>query len=539
MRAYVQCGSDSCSVIPALPTAARTSNVCTTYCPPEDGWKDIKQCTGGAALYFNSCNIVNYFISRTLKDGFPAGDFKAINKSAEYLFRCGHVQKIEVSCSSQCYIRANCLPEMKKDRIYKLSLVLNKDSFDITYAHCGCPAGKGPMGSCKHIAALCYGVAEFCNLKGIPEYQTCTDRLQAWNQPRKKKVDPIPVDELGNRRRELLQMSATSTSSVMFDPRPMEYRTRDDDATENLRCDLLNMKQKCAFTTILIPSVAKIQHDHRYSSTSSVKGTSYSVEPAPLNCPLTEMEQQALSVSIIDSLCLSETERLELEMKTREQSSSLLWFQERRKRITGSKCGRILIQQQRTPALLRFCLYPKPFDKVPEAIAWGQSCEPKAFSEYIRFMNLNGHGGLFAKKSGLVVHPDKGWLGASPDAWVFDPTTQNSRGIAEFKCPFSKAEMQPEEACSDQRFYCSLIDGKLFLKRIHSYYHQVQLQLYVCGEMSAWCDFCMYTSKGILVERIYPDKKWQETDAIKLDNYFMDHILKELVYPTQKPSYYL
>ncbi len=111
--------------------------------------------------------------------------------------------------------------------------------------------------------------------------------------------------------------------------------------------------------------------------------------------------------------------------------------------------------------------------------------------------------------------------------------------VAEFKCPFSKAELEPEEACSDQSFYCSLIDGKMHLNRSHFYYHQVQLQLYVCGEMSEWCDFCIYTSKGVLVERIYPDKKWQETDAVKLDYYFMDHVLKELVYPTQKPSYYL
>ncbi len=284
------------------------------------------------------------------------------------------------------------------------------------------------MGSCKHIAALCYGVAEFCTLKYLPEYQTCTDRLQTWNQPRKKKVDPIPVDELGNRRRELLQMSSRSTSSVMFDPRPMDYRTKDDNAIENLCCDLLNLKQKSAFTTILVPSVPKIRHDHCYSSTSSEIVTGrQTVEPIPLICHFTDVEQQALSTGIIDSLCLSETERLDLEVITRKQSSSLLWFQERQKRITGSKCGRILIQRQRTPALLRFCLHPKPFDRVPEAIAWGQRCEPKAFTEYVKYMNFNGHAGLFAEKSGFVVHPNKGWLGASPDACVFDPM-QNSRG---------------------------------------------------------------------------------------------------------------
>ena len=99
--------------------------------------------------------------------------------------------------------------------------------------------------------------------------------------------------------------------------------------------------------------------------------------------------------------------------------------------------------------------------------------------------------------------------------------------------------MDPSEACKDQSLYCCLIDNKLQLKRTHSYYHQVQLQLYVCGDKAAFCDFCIFTLKGVLVERILPDKQWQENEAIKLDNYFMDHILQELIYPTHKPHYYL
>ena len=52
-------------------------------------------------------------------------------------------------------LRANCLPEMKKDRVYKLVMKLDSWSFKIDEAQCGCPAGCGPKASCKHIAALC------------------------------------------------------------------------------------------------------------------------------------------------------------------------------------------------------------------------------------------------------------------------------------------------------------------------------------------------------------------------------------------------
>ena len=34
------------------------------------------------------------------------------------------------------------------------------------HAECGCPAGKGPHGSCKHIALLAYALVDFCkNIK--------------------------------------------------------------------------------------------------------------------------------------------------------------------------------------------------------------------------------------------------------------------------------------------------------------------------------------------------------------------------------------
>ena len=48
---------------------------------------------------------VTYFVSRTASDRLPAKDLMSVNKSAENLFRCGHVQDIivctaNISCVS-------------------------------------------------------------------------------------------------------------------------------------------------------------------------------------------------------------------------------------------------------------------------------------------------------------------------------------------------------------------------------------------------------------------------------------------------------
>ena len=70
-----------------------------------------------------------------------------MNKSAINLFRSGHVQNIEVSADeSRLFMRAKCLPEMRKGRVYKLLLTMRKTTLDILSAKCGCPGGKGPYG---------------------------------------------------------------------------------------------------------------------------------------------------------------------------------------------------------------------------------------------------------------------------------------------------------------------------------------------------------------------------------------------------------
>ena len=74
-------------------------------------------------------------------------------------------------------------------------------------------------------------------------------------------------------------------------------------------------------------------------------------------------------------------------------------------------------------------------------------------------------------------------------------------------------------------------------KNINQYYHQLQLQLYTSG--ANWCDFCVYTTKDIAIEWIYPDNHWQQEEVPKLDYYFHEHMLPEIVNPRVKPRYSL
>ena len=151
---------------------------------PTYGWQELtKVYTTDKVFGFTNAQIISYFVTRTALDGLPAGDFKYVNSSALSLFRCGHVQKILVchnSSATSIYIRADCLPEIKKDQVYKIVMLLQESYFDILAAQCGCPAGRDPNASCKHIAALCYALEDFSRLRQLPEFKTCTEMLQTW-----------------------------------------------------------------------------------------------------------------------------------------------------------------------------------------------------------------------------------------------------------------------------------------------------------------------------------------------------------------------
>ena len=102
-------------------------------------------------------------------------------------------------------------------------------------------------------------------------------------------------------------------------------------------------------------------------------------------------------------------------------------------------------------------------------------------------MRKNGHENLAVKNCGFIIHPTQCWLGASPDGLVHDPASHDPSGI---KCPNTKRNVTPEEACQDRDFYRTLEDGRPHLLPPSS-----------CSDFCSWCDFCVLTTKGCMVCR--------------------------------------
>ena len=86
----------------------------------------------------------------------------------------------------------------------------------------------------------------------------------------------------------------------------------------------------------------------------------------------------------------------------------------------------------------------------------------------------------------------------------------------------------PEECATYKKIFCSLsADGKVVLKRSHSYYYQVQGQLALSGRK--WCDFVIWTCVDISIERIFADSDFFQQHMLPfLNDFYVKAFIPEL-----------
>jgi hypothetical protein len=222
----------------------------------------------------------------------------------------------------------------------------------------------------------------------------------------------------------------------------------------------------------------------------------------------------------------------EIERSTRDQRNCPLWFNVRRHRITASFFGCVTSRKPTTPpdSLVMRIIQPIFFSK--PATTYGVEKEECAAKEYMTYQNNNGHPEIVMTASGVIINPLWSFLGASPDGAIYDPLhLQEPFGFLEIKCPYSARNLTPAEACAKSGFCCRLTStGQLELKETHQYYAQVQGQM-ALGERP-WCDFVLFTLKGISVQRIcFNETYWTTKLLPKLTSFYDNCVAPELVSP--------
>ena len=138
------------------------------------------------------------------------------------------------------------------------------------------------------------------------------------------------------------------------------------------------------------------------------------------------------------------------------------------------------------------------------ATQWGCDHEDTARQQYVKLMS-DTHDNFVLSDSGLILHPDMPFFGATPDGIVSCDCCGD--GIVEIKCPFCKRNAKLVDAADDGKFCLTrTTDGALELKHTHPYYYQVQMQIFV--SQTDYCDFVVWTEDDIHLERIEPNEEF-------------------------------
>ena len=513
---------------------------------PRDGWLKDTKCL--PRMFGHDC--IMQHIQKSGKHSMYVE--KPLQKGYRFFFE-NYVHNIEaVKQESFVYVRARCYRSQRKNESpHSINIRLSDDGH-VADAKCSCAAGV--QGLCNHVVGLLYNVNHVIvmGLKEFPEAGTCTDNPQQWHKPRTSGIKPEPI--MGY---TVIRPSYSSSSNNTRGLCCTLYEARDsriekpDEAQKLVEtmakinpnfgiCKNVNLVD-CHVPTVLgcramvgstlSHQLALSEGDFHVSCDTSATDSVTDGSDLNLCLPITvvpfvNLADYRLSneeEKVISDLDISRDDAHELEAKTVGQANNTLWKDSRLNRLTASNFGLICKRRVVTEKFTKSVLTEvNDLSHVP-AIKYGRENETRARERYTKYMANAGYN-IKVLQSGLVVNPSFPWLGASPDGKIID--SKAGLGLLEIKCPMSFRDIDPLDACSDNTFYCRLVDGKPMLKRGHTYYYQIQGQMGTCG--AQWCDFVVYTKKGMIVSRVKFEEDFWFDMFTKLTNFYMTSCVKLL-----------
>ena len=120
-------------------------------------------------------------------------------------------------------------------------------------------------------------------------------------------------------------------------------------------------------------------------------------------------------------------------------------------------------------------------------------------------------------------------LDASLDGKVIDLHENPVYGIVGIKCPEEYKDVSSKDIYYISKYPCLEVaeNSNIVLKENHYYYDQLQYQLGVSCQ--SWCNFVLYTNKGLVVDRIrYNEKHWVQLKQ-ELLTYYSKYYLPCLI----------
>ena len=394
------------------------------------------------------------------------------------------------------------------------------------------------LGSCNHVAGLLFRV-EAAVLQGLTQ-ETCTDVPSDWNRPKtKKQVKPgklsnflIKQDRLDKRFSEqssLAKKKAVQQAKINYNPAPSPLKM--NIANKKLmRMKLFNATRHIVPQSTFIetyegkekPRKLKDKNTKHIETLQEIanKSITYSNEKDGDKCTTQYINKiKSMTVEDMKSVC----------SLTEKQSSSKVWFAQRKGRITASKFRRVHTRMnslKKDPSKDHTKLVSDLMGYIEKPLSddmrFGISMEMHA-KKFYRSKNAKKHKNLKVRESGLVILESHPWIGASPDLLV--ECDCHGLGLVEIKCPGSIRNQAPT---SSNYKHLKNIKGKDILNTSSEYYCQIQGQMALTKRY--YTDFLVLTLKGYHCSRIDFDKDFWDSVLKNLDEFWRTYMAPELLF---------
>lgn len=186
---------------------------------------------------------------------------------------------------------------------------------------------------------------EFVRLGQSREFSTCTDRLQAWHQPRERKLETKSLCEIDLSKKVNAKEKAGDRKILHFPTLPVYREKNTEKANQDLLEKIQDDELECVFFNIL----SREKHPSKFSFETTITASNIisplKEQPITLN-GIRETASRIKKKPFVDA-----NERKRIEKERKQQSGSQEWFKARKIRITASKC--IRANQKRTTSPIK------------------------------------------------------------------------------------------------------------------------------------------------------------------------------------------
>ena len=419
-------------------------------------------------------------------------------------------------------LKADVTPSMKMHDAARRVWVCVKPDGEIVCTWCSCTAGFSQ--TCNHVIAVAYKV-EFAITKDYHN-PSSTSMSCKWNEAGRKDIRPLKIKDMDLRGASYHKGGSVSRKStearLAFEPRRLGDKNIQSEDVQKFLAGMEKVQKKAVLFTAFNKSP--------YTRCQGGGGTlpSTIVEAAEGLDITDDADEEVRMTTFMQAISLSPEQCQAIELSTRGQSTSDIWVQQRKGRITASGAHAIhtkvnTIMKKRKTGVISSTLQKiihggNDLSNIP-AVEWGTTHEVDGKQAFYANEAIK-HDKYSLQNPGLFVSSDLPFLAASPDYVLHCNCCGTS--VIEIKCPLRLSNLSVKEHYSEVEFLHK-VDDIVQLKTTHPYYTQILMQMAIAKAAQGY--FVTWSPTDAVIQKIKFDSKHWSIIQANLSLFYKKYIL--------------